>query len=158
MGQQWARTRGFLLSIGHRCMEQYWDVWLPETRLASCGCSLPLSGLFENWTPDRSERERAGTQIPVIGNRWVAPTQRRPKTHPHPSVSKHTLGKKKQNTNRSMPLYSLKTLEVKSISFLSFKWCGRRRPWVGLPRWWWSAGCDCKAGNWRASSATANQR
>lgn len=41
---------------------------------------------------------------------------------------------RKKNTNRSMPLYSLKTLEVKSISFLSFKWCGRRCPWVGLLR------------------------
>ncbi len=115
------------------------------------------SPLWPVWklNPRRSKQERAATQIPVIGNRWVAPTQRRPKTHPHPSVSKHTLGK---NMNGSMPLYSLKTLEVKSIYFLSFKWCGRRCPWVGLRGGWGSAGCDCKAGNWRASSATANQR
>lgn len=90
--------------------------------------------------------------LEIVG--WLRP--RDDPKHIHIHLSQNT--RLEKNTNRSMPLYSLKTLEVKSISFLSFKWCGRRCPWVGLRRGWGSGGCDCKAGNWRDSSATANQR
>lgn len=63
--------------------------------------------------------------LEIVG--WLQP--RDDPKHIHIHLSQNTRSeKKKKNTNKSMPLYSLKTLEVKSISFLSFKWCGRRCP------------------------------
>lgn len=159
-------TNGTAVSKDERVSFVYWTQMYGAVLRCVASCDpagllrLFSSPLWPVWKLN-PRSERAGEGRYSDSSYWKSLGGSNPETTQNTSTSiclkTHARKKKKKNTNKSMPLYSLKTLEVKSISFLSFKWCGRRCPWVRLPWWWWSAGCDCKPGNWRASSATANQ-